>query len=103
RAAWPRESSPGTSGYRTPNLRSGVLMPSSWRPAWARRLRSNWTLPGNWLGDASPRGRHGPAPPPVADGVVLRPAQPPATAQIGPDRADDRRLGRDPGEDVAAG
>ena len=47
-------------------------------------------------------GRHGPAASPVADRVVLGPAQPPAAAQVGADRPDGGRLGAHPGEDVVA-
>ena len=84
-----------------------VVMRSSVR---APRLRSVWTLPVNSLCGPSARamlrasagGRHGPAAPPVADRVVLRPAQSPAAAQVGADRPDGGRLRAHPGEDVVA-
>src|SRR4051794_19575043 len=47
-------------------------------------------------------GGHGPAASPVADGVVLRPAEPPVAAQVGADRADGGGLGGDPGEHVVS-
>src|SRR3954447_6799924 len=48
-------------------------------------------------------GRHGASPAPVPDRVVLRPAQPPAAAQVGPHRPDGGGLRADPGEQVLAG
>src|SRR4051794_23405029 len=61
-------------------------------------LDATCELPG---GDSS-GGRHRPAAPPVADRMVLRPPQTPASPQVRPDRADGAGLGGDPGEDVVA-
>src|SRR3954453_21963625 len=94
-----------------------VVMP----PGCAARLRYSWTVPVRSLGNPSRRsaprslalaamfprlsagGSHRPAASPVADGVVLVAAEPPAPAQVGPDRTDGRRLGADPGEHVVSG
>src|SRR3954452_22690032 len=43
-------------------------------------------------GDGLSRRRHGAPAPPVPDRVVLRPPQTPASAQVGPDGTDGRRL-----------
>src|SRR3954451_8862523 len=72
-----------------------VMAPSVGTTA-ALGLDATWELAGR----ASARGCHGPTASPVPDRVVLRPAQPPAPAQVGPDRAHHRGLRGHPGEDV---
>ena len=82
-----------------PVARAGaVVMRRAWRVPAAVALDATCELA--WSAPGSAGGRHGPAAPPVADRVVLRPAQPPPAAQVGADRPDGGGLGADPGEDV---
>src|SRR3954468_19876866 len=76
-----------------------VVMAGSLLPTASPALDGTCELPGKPLAAG---GRHGPALPPVADRVVLRPAQPPPAAQVGTHGPDGGGLGGHPGEEVVA-
>src|ERR687889_94877 len=74
---------------------------------WAHRLEWPWAFPVRSLDDPGPEGArpsaaHRPATPPVADRVVLRPAQPPPAAEVRAHRTDGGGLSSHPGEQVLA-
>ena len=74
-----------SAGHVPPVARAGAVVwdPSVAAPA-AAGLDATCETGRRPVGRSGSRG-HGPAPPPVADRVVLGPAQPPAAAQVGPD------------------
>src|SRR3954469_15768128 len=78
-----------------------VVMGSTVGATTALPLDATWELAGSpRSARKGSRGSHGLAAAPVADRVVLGPAEAPAAAQVGADRPDDGGLRGHPGEQV---